>query len=453
MAAVLTLRSAYDPGPPGHGTIDLRLENAGADSIERFRLALTSTVRLDPGPDTGVQLVRQVSGYLELAPACRFRARTRRRAADHRPVGRPHPTSRQRRADERVRRARGRLDDRRPRRADDVSDQPRRGSTPEQRTVGARHRATRPRSCRGRPRSTDRWVGRVRVAGRVRGGAGAIGRAVAIRIGRGRRRLARGRPSGTASPSGRAVGARRRRRHRRGCLVGLGRHGRRGTRPLRGGDRRLDLRGGGRGERRGGLPARVRHGRPAAARRCRRARADRRRARRTSGAGSTSISPASSSRHPTSSGSSIWRRGASSNRLHLHLTDDEAWRVPIDGYPDLTTVGAWRGHGLPIPPLLGSPAAATGGSYTVDEIRGWVERARELGVVIVPEVDLPGHCHAALDGRAVAARSRRHDRGAQCAALRRQLALPGTADHDAVRRGRVRHAGGDVRLTVVARRR
>ena len=88
-----------------------------------------------------------------------------------------------------------------------------------------------------------------------------------------------------------------------------------------------------------------------------------------------------------------WRK---LNRLHLHLTDDEAWRVPIDGYPELTTVGAWRGHGLPIPPLLGSPAAATGGSYTVDEIRGWVERARELGVVIVPEVDLPGHCHAAL---------------------------------------------------------
>jgi hexosaminidase len=88
-----------------------------------------------------------------------------------------------------------------------------------------------------------------------------------------------------------------------------------------------------------------------------------------------------------------WRK---LDRLHLHLTDDEAWRVPIDGYPELTDVGAWRGHGLAIPPLLGSPAAATGGSYTVEEIRTWVERAAELGVVIVPEVDLPGHCHAAL---------------------------------------------------------
>jgi hexosaminidase len=88
-----------------------------------------------------------------------------------------------------------------------------------------------------------------------------------------------------------------------------------------------------------------------------------------------------------------WRK---LDRLHLHLTDDEAWRVPIDGYPELTGVGAWRGHGLAIPPLLGSPAAATGGSYTVEEIRKWVRRAAELGVVVVPEVDLPGHCFAAL---------------------------------------------------------
>ena len=72
MAAVLTLRSSYAPGPRGHGTVDLRLENMGAESIEHFRLALTSTVRLDPGPATAAQLVRQVSGYLELAPAPGF---------------------------------------------------------------------------------------------------------------------------------------------------------------------------------------------------------------------------------------------------------------------------------------------------------------------------------------------------------------------------------------------
>ena len=44
------------------------------------------------------------------------------------------------------------------------------------------------------------------------------------------------------------------------------------------------------------------------------------------------------------------------NRLHLHLTDDEGWRVPVDGYPQLTEVGAWRGH------ELADPAAARLGS-------------------------------------------------------------------------------------------
>ncbi len=84
------------------------------------------------------------------------------------------------------------------------------------------------------------------------------------------------------------------------------------------------------------------------------------------------------------------------NRVHLHLTDDEGWRFPVAGYPALTEVGAWRGHGLAIPPLLGSGAAPYGGAYTADDVRGWVERARGLGIEIVPEVDLPGHCFAAL---------------------------------------------------------
>ena len=42
------------------------------------------------------------------------------------------------------------------------------------------------------------------------------------------------------------------------------------------------------------------------------------------------------------------------NRFHWHLSDDEAWRVEIDAYPELTEIGAWRGHGLPIPSLLGT---------------------------------------------------------------------------------------------------
>ena len=83
------------------------------------------------------------------------------------------------------------------------------------------------------------------------------------------------------------------------------------------------------------------------------------------------------------------------NRLHLHLTDDEAWRIPIDDYPALTDIGAFRGHGLPIPPLLGSGADAYGGSYRPTDIAAWVARGRELGVELVPEIDLPAHSFAA----------------------------------------------------------
>ena len=42
------------------------------------------------------------------------------------------------------------------------------------------------------------------------------------------------------------------------------------------------------------------------------------------------------------------------NVLHLHLTDDSGWRVEISRYPELTSVGAWRGHRLPVPSLYGS---------------------------------------------------------------------------------------------------
>ncbi|MDY7102356.1 MAG: family 20 glycosylhydrolase [Actinomycetota bacterium] len=88
-----------------------------------------------------------------------------------------------------------------------------------------------------------------------------------------------------------------------------------------------------------------------------------------------------------------WRK---LNRLHLHLTDDEGWRLPVLGYPALTDIGAWRGHGRAVPPLLGSGPEPTGGSYTAADIAGWRRRADALGVVMVPEIDLPGHGFAAL---------------------------------------------------------
>lgn len=84
------------------------------------------------------------------------------------------------------------------------------------------------------------------------------------------------------------------------------------------------------------------------------------------------------------------------NRVHLHLTDDEGWRVPIAAYPVLTEVGAWRGYGLPVPPLLGTGAEPTGGSYTSSDIAEWVGVAAGLGIDLIPEVDLPAHSYATL---------------------------------------------------------
>lgn len=84
------------------------------------------------------------------------------------------------------------------------------------------------------------------------------------------------------------------------------------------------------------------------------------------------------------------------NRFHWHLSEDEAWRVQIDAYPALTEIGAWRGHGKALPPLLGSGPQPTGGYYTKDVIRQVVALADSLAVTIIPEIDMPGHFYAAL---------------------------------------------------------
>lgn len=84
------------------------------------------------------------------------------------------------------------------------------------------------------------------------------------------------------------------------------------------------------------------------------------------------------------------------NRFHWHLSDDEAWRVEIDAYPALVEIGAWRGHGLAIPPLLGSGSQRQGGYYAKAAVRDLVGLAGRLGIVVVPEIDVPGHCFALL---------------------------------------------------------
>lgn len=81
------------------------------------------------------------------------------------------------------------------------------------------------------------------------------------------------------------------------------------------------------------------------------------------------------------------------NRLHWHLTDDQAWRLEISRYPRLTEIGAWR---VPATAPGAPPLPRTGGSYSQQEVRDLVAYARERAVEIVPEIDLPGHALAAI---------------------------------------------------------
>lgn len=88
------------------------------------------------------------------------------------------------------------------------------------------------------------------------------------------------------------------------------------------------------------------------------------------------------------------------NLLHLHLTDNEGWRIEIKKYPKLTDVGAWRpdrqgnfGTFMPPPP---DAANDYGGFYTQEDIRELVQYAKERFVDILPEIDVPGHSLAAV---------------------------------------------------------
>ncbi|CAG9462457.1 unnamed protein product [Pedinophyceae sp. YPF-701] len=75
------------------------------------------------------------------------------------------------------------------------------------------------------------------------------------------------------------------------------------------------------------------------------------------------------------------------NRFHWHLTEDQGWRIEIKRYPRLTEVGAWR---------EGREGKPYGGFYTQEEVREVVAYAQERHITVVPEIELPGHCCAAL---------------------------------------------------------
>lgn len=85
------------------------------------------------------------------------------------------------------------------------------------------------------------------------------------------------------------------------------------------------------------------------------------------------------------------------NTFHWHLTDDQGWRIEIKQYPKLTEVGAWRDGSM-----IGHyrdqkyDSIKYGGFYTQAEIKQIIKYASERGITIIPEIEMPGHCTAAL---------------------------------------------------------
>lgn len=85
------------------------------------------------------------------------------------------------------------------------------------------------------------------------------------------------------------------------------------------------------------------------------------------------------------------------NTFHWHLTDDQGWRIEIKQYPKLTEAGAWRDGSM-----IGHyreqkfDTISYGGYYTQSEITAIIRYAERRHITIIPEIEMPGHCKAAL---------------------------------------------------------
>lgn len=105
------------------------------------------------------------------------------------------------------------------------------------------------------------------------------------------------------------------------------------------------------------------------------------------------------------------------NRFHWHLTDDQGWRIEIKQYPKLTEKGAWRIYNdhdtvcwqvaarddnpdMLIPKKntrVENGDTLYGGFYTQEQIRDIVAYARQRGIEVIPEIDMPGHFLSAIE--------------------------------------------------------
>ena len=91
------------------------------------------------------------------------------------------------------------------------------------------------------------------------------------------------------------------------------------------------------------------------------------------------------------------------NKLHLHLADDEGWRIEIPGLPELTEIGAKRCHDPEedrcLMPQLGSGPdanAPVNGYYSIADYTEILRAARARHIQVIPSLDMPGHARAAV---------------------------------------------------------
>tara|TARA_R110002073_G_scaffold79207_11_gene190701 strand:+ start:12572 stop:14236 length:1665 start_codon:yes stop_codon:yes gene_type:complete len=84
------------------------------------------------------------------------------------------------------------------------------------------------------------------------------------------------------------------------------------------------------------------------------------------------------------------------NRFHWHLTEDQGWRLAIRAEPKLTEVGARRSETPILSDRNNGDGQPYGGFYSQEDVREIVAYAAERHIMVIPEIEMPGHCQAAL---------------------------------------------------------